>query len=94
MNNVFLSRLGLLLLLQTFALQPSAHAETTFSVGQKVDAGAGYRHVELPMDVLVVDHVEPDPSNSVGGPPVAAFAAIAATPPGSGGVSMAREAHR
>jgi hypothetical protein len=44
MNNVFLSRLGLLLLLQTFALQPSAHAETTFSVGQKVDAGAGYRH--------------------------------------------------
>jgi hypothetical protein len=44
MSNVFLRRLGLLLVLQIFALQPRAHAETTFSVGQKVDAGSGYSH--------------------------------------------------
>jgi len=33
-----------LLVLLSAGLQPQAHAQTDFAVGQKVDAGGGYRH--------------------------------------------------
>ena len=44
MKNVFLSLSRVLLVLLPLALQSRAHAQTTFAVGQKVDAGGGYSH--------------------------------------------------
>jgi hypothetical protein len=43
-KNLFLSPSRLLLLLLPFALPLLAHAQKDFAVGQKVDAGGGYRH--------------------------------------------------
>jgi hypothetical protein len=39
-----LSSSTVLLVLLSAGLQPQAHAQTDFAVGQKVDAGGGYRH--------------------------------------------------
>jgi hypothetical protein len=39
-----LSSSTVLLVLISIGLHPQAHAQTTFAVGQKVDAGGGYRH--------------------------------------------------
>jgi hypothetical protein len=44
MKNVFLYLSRLLLVLLPLAPQSRAHAQTTFAVGQKVDAGGGYSH--------------------------------------------------
>ena len=41
-----LSSSKVLLVLLSIGLYPQAHAQTTFAVGQQVDAGGGYRHKE------------------------------------------------
>jgi hypothetical protein len=44
MKTLFLSASTVLFLVGVFGLQPLAHAQADFTVGQKVDAGGGYKH--------------------------------------------------